>query len=236
MRKYIIAGVIVALVLLFSIVYVTGRERTGLVYGHVADARNGGPVWEAHIVLDGKSTMRHEDTKYRLTGIPPGEHTLKIEAPGYKPFEQKVTVRRGANQIDVPMVGEKILDLKEVLIFGDLDDEGKNIDIEIRFVNSKGEGIVHFPGLDLKLDVKLHERIGDEKDYTKGKLLYEGPVELFWDHTAFLGKNKGIIPKDKLNPLEGGGERYGVLEGKLTIPNQGEFENVDSNVLLQRKK
>ena len=82
----------------------------------------------------------------------------------------------------------------------------------------------------MSLEGKLYLRLGDEENYTRGKELFGGPIELFWDSKAFLAKNKGIIPWGKIGEhLEI--EKYGILDVVLHNP-QGDFEDTVDDVKL----
>lgn len=227
---YVIVGlvVVVALVVSFNL----SSEKYGTVKGNIVDALSGDPVWKVSIVLDGKSTTKYMSRVYRFTGIKPGSYTFKATAPNYYNFSKEIKVKRGENILDVSMKGEKIPDLQGIIVFTESQEKG--IQLEIRFTDSKGEGITKFPRLSLNLEGKLYLRLGSEEDYTRGKELFSGSIELFWDSQAFLAKNKGIIPWEKIGEhLEI--EKYGILDVVLHTP-QGDFEDTVDDVKLYQEE
>jgi len=227
---YIIIGAVIAVCL--AIFFSLERTKYGEVRGKVVDELSRDAVREVKIVLDGKSTIHYMSKTYRLTGIKPGSYTLKVTAPNYYDFNKDIQVKKGKNLVDIYMKGREIPDLQGIIIFTEPKDKG--IEIEIRFTDSKGEGIVNYPCLPLTLEGKLFERIGTEKKYIKGKKIFEGPIELFWDSKAYLAKNKGIIPWEKIN-IDKKSEKYGILEVILRTP-QGDFEDTSDDVKLFKEE
>ena len=223
---YVIVGLIVVVALVATFNLRSGKYAT--LKGKIVDALSEDPVWKVNIVLDGKSTTRYMSKTYRFTGIKPGSYTFKATAPNYYSFSKEIKVKRGENILDVSLKGEKIPDLQGIIVFTESQEKG--IQLEIRFTDSKGEGITKFPSLPLNLEGKLYLRLGNEEDYTRGKELFSGPIELFWDSQAFLAKNKGIIPWEKIGEhLEI--EEFGVLDVVLHTP-QGDFKDTVDDVKL----
>lgn len=222
---YVIVGlIVVALVVSFSL----RSEKYGTVKGKMVDALSEDPVWKVNIILDGKSTTRYMSKTYRFTEIKPGSYTFKATAPNYYSFSKEIKVKKGDNILDVSLKGEKVPDLQGIIVFTESKEKG--IQLEIRFTDSKGEGITKFPCLSLKLEGKLYLRLGSEENYTRGKVLFSGPIELFWDSKAFLAKNKGIIPWENIGKhLEV--EKYGILDVVLHTP-QGDFKDTVDDVKL----
>ncbi len=230
MKRSVIYSIIVALIgagFVASFLFLT-REDYGEVKGTVADHISGDPVKEARIVLDGKSTIKFTSTSYNLTEIPPGSHTLKVTAPNYHDFEKPIQVKRGTNVVDIALEGREIPDLQGIIIFTEPEERG--IEIEIRFYDSTGEGIVDYPAFPLTMEGTLFVREGVEEDYRKGRKLLEGPIELFWDSQEWLAKNKGIIPWDRIK-IDAEKEKYGILEVVLHTP-QGDFEDNSTDAKL----
>jgi hypothetical protein len=202
-----------------------------MIVGTVTDALSGGPVYGARIVVGGRSTIRYLDTNFEITHLKPGNHTLRVSAPGFEPVTRAVTVRPGATRVDISMRGTDIPGLDHILVFADAV-KGRGLQLEVRFVNTQGVGIKHFPRLPVTMDAKLYARLGTSEDYTRGRLIYTGSVELYWDDDASLGKNKGVIPREKLmvDPRTDG--RYGVLDVILHLP-QGDYTDTRADVLLE---
>jgi len=230
MRKsliYCIVFVLIGIGCLVSFLFLTG-EKYGRVKGVVVDALSGDAVRQVRILVDGKSTIKFTSTSYGLTEIPPGSHTLKASAPNYYDFTKPIQVKRGKNLVDIAMRGREIPDLQGIIIFTESKERG--IEIEIRFTDSKGEGIVDYPALPFTLEGALFVREGTEGDYEKGRKILEGPIELFWDSKEWLAKNKGIIPWDRIR-IDAEKEKYGILQVVLHTP-QGDFEDNSTDVKL----
>ena len=227
---YVIVGLIVVVVLVVG--FNLRSEKYATLKGKIVDALSGDPVWKVNIVLDGKSTTKYMSKTYRFTGIKPGSYIFKAAAPNYYSFSKEIKVKKGDNILDVSLKGEKIPDLQGIIVFTESKEKG--IQLEIRFTDSKGEGITKFPCLSLNLEGKLYLRLGGEEDYTRGKELFSGPIGLFWDSRAFLAKNKGIIPWEKIGEhLEV--EEYGILDVVLHTP-QGNFKDTVDDVKLYREE
>lgn len=231
-RQWVLVLVIIAAVflLVFGILEF-GLSRKGAVIGTVADALSGAPVYKARIAVGGRSTIRYVDKNFRITGLDPGVYTLKVSAPGYEPMKKEIIVKRGATRVDMLMRGSEIPGLDDILVFTD-SIESRGIQLEIRFVNRRGVGIKHFPKLPMTMDARLYARLGTGEEYSRGRLIYSGPAELYWDPEASLGKNKGIIYKDRLAVDPGTDGRYGVLDVVLHTP-QGDYRDTRADVLLE---
>jgi hypothetical protein len=208
-----------------------GQNPKEMIVGTVTDALGGGPVYKARIVIGGRSTIRYMDKSFQITHLTPGIHTLNVSAPGYESVAKEVVVKRGTTRVDIRMRGIEISGLDHILVFADsIRDRG--IQLELRFVNKEGVGIKHFPRLPMRMDATLYARRGTQKDYTRGRVIYSGPVDLYWDAEASLGKNKGIIARGRLTALPEIDGRYGVLDVILHIP-QGDYSDTRTDVLLE---
>jgi len=229
-RIYIIMSIAAAILVALGILGV-GENRKGIILGTVTDALSDDPVYKAKISVGGRSTIRYKDKKFRITNLEPGTYTLNVSAPDYESVTREVTVERGGNRVDIVMRGTEISGLDHIIVFSE-SVKGQGIKLEIRFVNREGKGIDHFPRLPLTMGAKLYEQHGTKENPRRGRLIYSGPVELYWDPESYLGKNKGILPTEKFgsdSKIEG---RYGILDVVLRT-SQGDFENTVSNVLLQ---
>ncbi len=230
----IIIVVVIIVVLLLTLIPRWMGENYGEVRGKAVDALSGDPVWKIRIVVDGKSTLkyRYPTKTYYLTGIEPGSYTLEAVAPNYHDFTKEIQVKRGENTLDISMKGKEIPDLQKIIVFSDSLENG--IELEIRLVNSEGQGITVFPALDFELEGTLWARIGTEEDFLKGRKILEGPIELFWDSNAFLAKNRGIIPWERIE-IDRQTEKLGILE--LTLHTaQGDFSDTIDDVELYKEK
>ena len=217
MRKFTVFFVIGILLVIAYLV--RPHKESGSIEGRIIDALSNDSVWQAWIVVDGKSTLKFEDTRYRLTGIEPGTYTLKATAPNYTDFSKKIEIKDGKNVVNISMKGIEVPDLSEIIAFTETSDKG--ILIEIRLLDSEKTAIEHHPAIPLRMEGKLFLRMGDSSDHNLGKKIFSGPIEVFWDPEENLAKNKGIIPWDKIKtePKE---NLYGLL--RLNIhTDQGSF-------------
>lgn len=227
---YLTIIITIAVVVVLGILGV-GQSRKGILIGTVTDALSGDPVYKARIIVAGRSTIRYMDKNFQITNLSPGNYELKVSAPGYESGTREVTVRRGTTLIDIHMRGTEIPGLGHIIVFAD-SIKAKGIQIEIRFVNKQGIGIKHFPRLPMTMDAKLHIMLGTREKYTRGRLIYSGPIKLSWDSEASMGKNVGIISKNKLqiNPETYG--RFGILDVVLHT-DQGDFKDTITDILLE---
>ena len=208
-----------------------GLNQEGTIVGTVTDALGGGPVYEAKIVVGGRSTIRYMDKNFRITHLKPGHYRLKVSAPGYDSVAKEVIVKRGTTRVDIPMRGNVIPELDRIIVFAD-SIKGHGIELEIRFVSKEGIGIKHYPRLPMSMDARLSARLGTQKNYTRGRLLYSGPVDLYWDAEASVAKNRGIISREKLTVDPRTDGRYGVLDVVLRTL-QGDYRDTRADVLLE---
>jgi len=236
MKKPIVYTIIIGIVIVVLLAIFLPRligEKYGEVRGKAVDVLSNDPVWKIRIVVDGKSTLkyRYPSKTYYLTGIKPGSYTLKATAPNYYDFTKDIQVKRGENIVDIPMKGKEIPDLQGIIVFSEPVEKG--VQLEIRFTNSKEEGITEFPCLSLSLEGTLWARIGSEEKYVKGRKIMEGPIELFWDSDAFLAKNKAIIPWGEIK-IDRETEKFGIMEVTLHTP-QGDFSDTIDDVQLYKE-
>ena len=128
------------------------------------------------------------------------------------------------------MRGGKIPGSDHIIVFAD-SVSTRGIQLEIRFVNKQGIGIKYFPRVAMSMYAELFVRLGTEDNYRRARPVYAGPVDLFWDPKASFGKNKGIIPKDRLKvgpELKG---MFGILDLVLHM-EQGDFKETIRDILL----
>lgn len=239
MRKvsiYIAVTVVAVGALTAGLIITTAIPEYGIVKGKIADELSEDPIRGVKVIVDGKSTILYQSTHYQLTNIPAGEYTLKALPPqGWAEFTRKVKVQPGENRLDVLLKGDKIPDLKRIVCFAESKKEG--ITLEVRYVNSEGIGITEFPQLPIKIDVTLWEKIGEEGNYERGKKLFEGEIEHFWDSEAHLAKNKGFLPWTKI-PVNLEDKKHAVMEIRVHL-KQGDFKYIADDVKLfpeSRKK
>ncbi|MBW2057234.1 MAG: carboxypeptidase regulatory-like domain-containing protein [Deltaproteobacteria bacterium] len=207
------------------------NQRPSWIEGRIIDTLSKDAVWHVTIRVGGKSTTKFASTSYRLTGIKKGSYTLRATAPNYYDFVKPVKIKRGKNVIDIAMRGREIPDLQGIIVFTEATDKG--LEIEIRLTDSKRMAIMNPPALPFTLEGTLYVRKGEEGECSRGRKLFQGPIDLFWEPHDPLAKNKGIIPWDRItvNPER---EKSGVLEVVLHTP-QGDFRYTTDRVELVRQ-
>ncbi|HSV31570.1 MAG TPA: carboxypeptidase-like regulatory domain-containing protein [Atribacteraceae bacterium] len=231
--KIILSGILLLTAGLLTLSYFTIRLNYGILEGRVVDELSRDVVRRLTISLGERTDILFQSKDFRFSGIQPGRYTLQAWAPHYEPFTREIEVQRGINAFDFAMRGAEIPDLAGIICFATPLDRG--IEIEIRFHNTENRGITDFPALPLELTGSLFIREGDQENYTRGRLIYEGTIELFWDPEAHLARNKGIIPWDEIHVDPELEQRYGVLDLVLTTP-QGVFEDTITNVEFTRRE
>ena len=75
------------------------------VEGTVVAESNGRPVKQAEVRVPGTAVAtRTDDTgHYYLSGLPPGQFELAVEAPGYEPLQQREAVEPGKNTVKLSL-------------------------------------------------------------------------------------------------------------------------------------
>jgi len=192
--------------------YVYDRSRWGVVEGTLVDALSRGPVWHAAIRVGGRSTVKFTSTEFSLSKIPPGDYTLQASAPNYVDAAQKITVRPGRNVVHIAMRGAGIPDLNGILAFAEPLENG--LRVEIRLTDQAGVAITNHPAIECRLQAALYLREGVDPHFTRGRQIFEGPVDLFWDKEDSLARYKGIIAWDKMKPRPRSNQ-FGILEATL---------------------
>ena len=243
MKKRILVSVVVIIVIVVAVIValfsVVGTSKYATVKGKIADELSGDPVRGTRMVIDGRSTILYQTTRYEITRIPPGEHTLEVSPPsGWVKFTKTMTFKKGDNQLDIALKGEKIPDLTGIICF--TESEPEELILEVRYVNSEGIGMTEFPQLPITLDGTLWEAIEiegaeeEEELYEKGEVLFEGEIEHFWDSQAYLAKNKGRIPWDKI-PVRLEDEKLGIMDVRVHL-EQEDFTDIIDEIELYPKK
>ena len=207
------------------------RVCRGVVEGTVMDELSRGPVWHATIVVDGRSTVTFNSTEFRLSKIAPGDYDLKVSAPNYLNVDRPITVKSGRNVVHVEMKAAGIPDLKGILAFAEPLEKG--LQVEIRLTDSDGVAITNHPAIECRLQVAVYLRKGVEPHYEKGALLFEGPLDMFWDKDDSLARYKGIIPWSEMKKSPKQGE-IGLLEATLST-SQGTYSFTNTEIELSQK-
>ena len=211
--------------------YVYNRERWGVVEGTLVDALSLGPVWHATISVGGRSTVKFNSTEFRLSKITPGDHTLKISAPNYQDVARKITVRPGRNGVHIAMQGTGIPDLNGILAFAEPLENG--LRVEIRLTDHDGVAITNHPAIECRLEVALYLREGVDPNFTKGRQIFEGPLDLFWDKEDSLARYKGFILWDKMK-MRPRSDQFGILVATL-FTSQGTFTFTNNDIEFSQK-
>ena len=80
-----------------------GAQTPGTVEGTVVEAQTGAPVAEANVIIEGsgRGATTDESGRYRIVGVPAGEHRVSAQRIGHKKQTKSVTVGAGIeNRID----------------------------------------------------------------------------------------------------------------------------------------
>ncbi|MBE0477699.1 carboxypeptidase regulatory-like domain-containing protein [Candidatus Aerophobetes bacterium] len=241
MRKVILYMALPVVAVIFLVVLSGYFGPSGVQYatveGRVVDKLSQGWVWGVQITVGGKTTSRYVSETYYLDEIKPGSYTLVAIAPNYYQFKKDVILKEGTNVVDISIEGREIPGLEGIEVFTSTIDEG--IELEIVFLDSEWEIIKRYPCLPLRLEGTLFLDVGRVRS-EKGRKVFEGPIELFWDTDAALGNNKGIIPWEKIDIKREDEDKekkviilkdYGILELILHTP-QGDFKQTRMGVPL----
>ena len=110
-------------VLLLAAIAVFGVQRadaqaTGTVTGQVMAGK--GPAEFANVIILGtrRGAMTDENGHFTITLVPVGSHTIKVQAPGFDPKQQVITVNAGPNTIGTINVGAQkvVKEIEEVKV------------------------------------------------------------------------------------------------------------------------
>ena len=87
------------------------------IVGTVYDINNNSPLPAATVYIEEleKGVITDMDGVYRITGVPEGTYTLKVQFLGYDPTEKVVSTDKGAKSNDIGLKPEN-LSLSEVII------------------------------------------------------------------------------------------------------------------------
>jgi TonB-linked SusC/RagA family outer membrane protein len=109
-----------ALAALTALALSTGvaSAQQGTVTGQVVDASNLEPVVGAQVFfpdLD-QGTLTNEEGRYRITGVPAGQHEIRVRLLGYRPASQNVTVEGGATETVDFQLSVSAVSLGEIVV------------------------------------------------------------------------------------------------------------------------
>ncbi len=83
--------------MLSALASVAAAQATGTVRGRITDADGSGPVAAAQVFVTGTrlGSSTSINGEFRITGVPAGQHQLRVQRLGYTPLTQSVTVVAG---------------------------------------------------------------------------------------------------------------------------------------------
>ena len=99
---------------------VTAQTPTGAIEGTITDAASGQPLNDAAISVAGTefSALTNTAGHYSLSGIPAGEHTVKVLIIGYATQERQVTVTAGQTTVADFALQVTVINLEEIVATG----------------------------------------------------------------------------------------------------------------------
>lgn len=108
------------LVLLVAALLFTGCLQSGKhsITGRVTEADTGIPLWGVQVSIGSRRAVTNGQGYYQLSKVPGGKQLLKVELPGYRPFDQEVYLE-GSATFDVgltsqlPPVNSEAVDLRD---------------------------------------------------------------------------------------------------------------------------
>ena len=109
------------------------------IRGFVYNKKNGEPVIFTNVFLVGTSMGAQTDVNgfYSITKIPAGSYTISINAIGFDPLEQQITVTAGQLLNKNLTISEKELRLKEFEITSEKENEQSRVGTSVTTITSK---------------------------------------------------------------------------------------------------
>jgi hypothetical protein len=92
-------------------------QAAATVRGIVRDAGSGAPVAGALLAVEDHRALSSTDGTFRMTGLPTGRRRIRVEAFGYRPLEENVTVSVGMDPIELRLQPDPI-QLRELTVTG----------------------------------------------------------------------------------------------------------------------
>ena len=150
---------------------VTAPVPTGTIAGRVTDAVTGQPLNDAAISVAGTgfSALTNTAGRYSLSGIPAGEHTVKVIIIGYATQEKQVTVTAGRTTVVDFALQISAISLDEIVVTGVAGEVQRRLRVRGVF-----GGCCAFSGRDV-FNTESYARI-DENDF---KLVSASPLSTF---------------------------------------------------------
>lgn len=90
----------------------------GVVTGRVVDAQNLSPLTGAQVFLPGTDlgALTDEEGRYRISGVPPGSHEIRVRLLGYRQVTKSLEMPRGGNSVVNFRLSVSAVSLKEVVV------------------------------------------------------------------------------------------------------------------------
>ncbi len=112
-------------IVFFMLIYFSVSAQTGNIIGRVLDNNKlslpGASVYSEDFLI---GTVTDANGKYNITGIAPGEYSIKVSYIGFQPTEQKVTITSGKTMI-IDFKLEPGIGIEEVRVNGGLQGQSK---------------------------------------------------------------------------------------------------------------
>jgi hypothetical protein len=226
---YILIVIVILCILAAIIFFITVKQDTTLSF-RIVDAVSRGWVWDAMAILQDKYMRLYyqSDTGPVIqvfTGLTPGEAVLAVSAPHYRPVRVPLSLKRGYNTIQEPvmMVGYEIPDVKEIFVYREVVD-GK-LFLNPRPINSEGIGIGEHPCLDMLFYLRVSVQVIDDipvlepvdKGSGRGEELFRGKLEWEWDsHPDTYYRYRLEVP---INKIKKHNAPYCVYDYMVIFPN-----------------
>jgi TonB-dependent starch-binding outer membrane protein SusC len=92
--------------------------QTGTITGRVMDRNSGQPVAEANVVIVGSTRggRTGDDGRYRITGVPPGTHPVRVTRLGYTAETRPANVTAGGDAAVDFQIGQTAVQIDEVVV------------------------------------------------------------------------------------------------------------------------
>lgn len=114
-----VRSLIVALLAVLWMAPLSAQQPTGAIRGLVTDSATQQPLMGAVVTVGGRRAMTQADGRYVLTGIPAGDHTVRVRMLGYAPETRPAAIMGGPGfvVVDVPMTAQAF-GLSEIVVTG----------------------------------------------------------------------------------------------------------------------
>lgn len=118
----------------------------------------------------------------------------------------------------------------------DADIEKDGLEISLSFLNEKNQ-LIHFEDIPISIEVKLYAGHFEGIDLVKDRLVYTGTFERSksLELAVLAGENPIRIPAEEIEADPSKDFPFGVIEVRVTTPEQGEFATRDQARLYRKK-